>query len=736
MAKPVEIIIDAVDKASDVAGNIAGSFGKLGNTVSTAFGFALGGVISGGLSAIADSVGAIKDGMINGNAEFERYTVQFGVLLGSTDAAKKRLEDLAKFGASTPFELPEVVQADKVLQGFGLHSEEAAKKFGFSGEEIRTIAGDVASGTGVSFQDMATYIGKFSSGATGEVISRFQEMGITTREELTKLGLEFSKSGQLLSPLPEATQVVLNLMKKKYGGMMDAQSKTFEGMMSNLQDWVGGTLRTLGQPIFEVLKSKLETLLQFLGSPQVQEGIKGFANFMAGVIGKGVELVTPILNGLMDTIMKLPTIFLTLKSGSPVLIASALGISPELVNTVMGIINQVTGVLGQVVAWVQSNWPAIQATINNVIQQVVAFIVSPFMPAVNGIIAVFNDVVAWIQTNWPAISAVINQVIQAIVATINDPLIPNFNFVLSVVQKIVLWFQENWPLIQQTFNTVINALMPVVKTVLPALKAIFDDVFNGIKVVVSSVVDAVLGIVKAGMQLLNGDTEGALNTLKGTFSRIWENILQYLRDIVPKMLTIGSNIIAGIRQGMEAAGESLKNFLIGLVKSALGKLADFLDMHSPSMRMHYFGKMMVMGMAQGIQSNEAMAIKAAKDLAEGVSNQVQSAVESTVAAVQGLTGTGSASTGLQGLGAASAGRGLGLDGRELSHPEPVYGNDDAHDRAAFAEASNRANAIAVQSPRRRQPPIEVHLDGQQLTARIYPRLSAVTRPGMMRSYAQ
>lgn len=733
MAKPVEIIIDAVDKASGVAQNVAGSFGKLGNVVSSAFGFALGGVITGGLSAIADSVGAIKDGMIGGNAEFERYQVQFGVLLGSADAAKSRLEDLAKFGATTPFELPEVVQADKIIQGFGLHSEEAAKKFGFTGEQIRTIAGDTASGTGVSFQEMATYIGKFSAGATGEVISRFQELGITTREELSKLGLEFSKSGQLMSPLPEATQVVLNLMKKKYGGMMDAQSKTFEGMMSNLQDWVGGTLRTLGQPIFEVLKDKLSTLLQFLGSPQVQEGIKGFANFMAGVIGKGVEFVTPILNGLMNLLMKLPTIFTTFKSGSPILIANMLGISPELVTTVMGIIDKVTGALGQVVSWVQANWPAIQATINNVIQQVVAFIVSPFMPAINGISAAIGEVVNWIVANWPQISAVINQVIQAVVAFINDPLTPAFNFVLGLVQKIVAWFQENWPLISQTFNTVINALMPIVKTVLPQLKQIFDDVFNGIKVIVSSVVDGILGVVKAGMQLLNGDTDGALNTLKQTFSRIWESILQYLRDIVPKMLTIGSNIIAGIRQGMEAAGESLKNFLIGLVRGALGKLADFLDMHSPSMRMFYFGKMMVMGMAQGVQSNEAMAIKAAKDLAEGVSNQVQSAVENTVAAVAQLTGTASSSAGLAGLGAAG---GRGLDGRELSHPEYQYGNEDAHDRAAFAEAASRANATAVQSPRRRQPPVEVHLDGQQLTTSVYQRLTPVTRPGMRRTYAQ
>ena len=59
-------------------------------------------------------------------------------------------------------------------------------------------------------------------------VGRMAELGITSRDELTKMGLEFSKSGQLLTPLPQAMQTVLQLMKTKYGGLMDAQSSTFK----------------------------------------------------------------------------------------------------------------------------------------------------------------------------------------------------------------------------------------------------------------------------------------------------------------------------------------------------------------------------------------------------------------------------------------------------------------------------------------------------------------------------
>lgn len=273
--------------------------GSVGGVIKTGLGVFVGNVITAGVNAVTGSIGDLTRGMIGGNAAFEDYNTRFRVLLGSAELAKERMADLAEFGAKTPFELPEVVQADLVLQGFGLHAEDAAKKFGFSGEEIRRIAGDVASGTGQSFQDIATYLGKFSSGATGEAIARFQELGIATRQQLADMGLEFSKSGELLSPLPQAMETVLTLMKEKYGGLMDAQSSTFNGILSNLSDWAAGTLRIIGQPIFELLRDKLLDLVNFLSSEQVQSFIEELAfriEMAVGVIRYGFDnVVMPAL---------------------------------------------------------------------------------------------------------------------------------------------------------------------------------------------------------------------------------------------------------------------------------------------------------------------------------------------------------------------------------------------------------------------------------------------------------
>jgi hypothetical protein len=216
LSGPVRAAKTELGGLSGAAQNAGGALGFLQN----AFSFATGGVIQG-INSIAGSIGGVASAMIGGNAQFETYQTQFGVLLGSAQAAKDRLGELAAFGASTPFELPQVVEADKILQSFGLHAVDTAAKFGMSGADIRTVAGDVASGTGASFSEIAGYIGKFASGATGEALARFQELGIVTKSELAGMGVAFDKAGSMTTPVNDAMDILLVAMKDKFYGIWD-----------------------------------------------------------------------------------------------------------------------------------------------------------------------------------------------------------------------------------------------------------------------------------------------------------------------------------------------------------------------------------------------------------------------------------------------------------------------------------------------------------------------------------
>lgn len=281
-----------LDSAEQKSKSVAGS---IGNFFQQAFSHATGEIITRSLSGIVGVISQIKEAMIGGNTAFEQYETQFSVLLGNADLAHARLQELAEFGQRTPVELPELVQADRILQSFGLHAPDVVKHFEQMGIDLRTITGDIAAGTGASYQEIATAIGRFSAGATGEAIQRFQELGITTRSELAAMGVEFSKSGELTSPLSQAMDVLLQIVQQKFGGMMEAQAQTFGGMFSNFQDWIGNTGRILGEPVFDALKSGLQGFLELVqpGSP-VDNAIKEFAN----TIRLAIEVAGTLLEAL------------------------------------------------------------------------------------------------------------------------------------------------------------------------------------------------------------------------------------------------------------------------------------------------------------------------------------------------------------------------------------------------------------------------------------------------------
>lgn len=564
-------VTNVANQISESLGTIGKTASGVGDTIKGAFSFVLGGAIQAGIGAITSSMGGLIDGMVSGNAQFERYQVQFGVLLGSADAAKQRLDDLAKFGASTPFELPQVVEADKILQGFGLHSEEAMKKFGFSGEQIRTIAGDVASGVGVGFDEMSLLIGKFSSGATGEAISRMQELGITTREEMAGLGLEFSKSGELLSPLPESMNVVMKLMQDKYGGMMDAQSKTFEGMVSNAQDWVAGTLRTVGQPVFEVVKDKLQGVLTFLGSPEVQAGIASFADALANGIGGAIQFLEPILGTVIGAIGQFAGTVKDIagdimdgfgEDGILRAISNGAGRIAEL----FGMGREQSWAFGDGVAEVAKRVGDIIKTMGEIFSQV------------------FELAKGTAEKVWPTVERIIG-----LIGEVFSTVFGSIETDSGDMQKTV---EDVWKVVETVITVALDVIEAAVRVVLGVIKGIFRGDWSDIQRIVDDAIKGLKNLVDMGMRAIRGFIEDRFN-----------EAIDFVESLPEKFITFGQSIIDGIAQGIRNGAEAVHQALVQFLKNTLPQWAiDLLGIASPAKPFIPMGEQISAGLAVGILS--------------------------------------------------------------------------------------------------------------------------------------
>ena len=477
------------------------SFGsRAGGFLSNAFSFATGGAILNGVSAIGSSIKGVAGAMLAGNGEFERYNNQFTTLLGSSEAAKQRMAELAQFGAETPFELPDVVKADQILTNFGLHADDAKQRFGFASDEIQRIAGDAASGVGIGFDEMSTYLGKFSAGSTGEVISRFQELGIVTKQQLTEMGLSFDKGGALIigsqAEMDKATGILMNAMKSKYGGLMDKQSKTFEGMMSNLQDWKDGTIRTLGAPIFEVVKDKLAVFLEFLNKPETKKTIEKIAGVIANGLGKAIDWLA--------------------NTGIPALITGW--------NTVQPAVSKFLEIIGEVAGFIKDN----------------------LKPILAGLAVVFGVVVIPAFIAWAAAAGAAALSTMLALAPIVIPIVA----IGAAVALLVKAWDSDWGGIRTTLTDFWE------NTAKPIFEGIVDFFTNGIPNAVKSIDSAFNGFVDMGAAFLDGLKTGIQNGWNGFTGWFYDNLAGIIPGGASTLKALGISLPGRALGGQVVAGQA------------------------------------------------------------------------------------------------------------------------------------------------------------------------------------
>jgi hypothetical protein len=221
----------------------------------------------GGVVALAGGL-AIKFG-IGLAAEAETARVSFETMLGSADLARRTLEDLEKFAASTPFELAGLRDAAKTLLAFGTSQGEVIN-------DLRRL-GDVSALSGKSLGELSTLYGKarINQRLFGDDVTRFAEAGIPIYDELTE---RFGVTGAALKKIVENGGATFEVLEAaliratskggKFADGMKRQSQTLAGVWSTLKDNVTARMRDVGAELADALdiKNRATSLIEFVSS--------------------------------------------------------------------------------------------------------------------------------------------------------------------------------------------------------------------------------------------------------------------------------------------------------------------------------------------------------------------------------------------------------------------------------------------------------------------------------------
>lgn len=240
--------------------------------------------LAAGFVAVGKAVEFIKSSSEKA-ANIESLTMQFETLLGSADAAQKRMAEIAKFAETTPFEIAELSATSKLLQTMG-------GNLLATGEGLRMV-GDAAAISGQPLEEIGLHIGRVFNAITsgtsaGESVGRLQELGLitgTVKREFEDLADAQKKGKAPIMAQAEALAKLKGILSATEGAMLRLADTT-QGKLSNMQDNVSKLQVAFGKGFNEGLKDALDAANTFL--PQLEKQFADSGEFLGMAISDAV----------------------------------------------------------------------------------------------------------------------------------------------------------------------------------------------------------------------------------------------------------------------------------------------------------------------------------------------------------------------------------------------------------------------------------------------------------------
>lgn len=196
---------------------------------------------------VGQGMSSLLQSIVQTRGEFQQLEIAFGTMLKSDSKAKQLMDELVVTAAKTPFDLQGIANSAKQMMAYGSTVDNVVDEL--------VMLGNVASGVGAPLGEIAYLYGtlRTQGRAYAMDIRQFAGRGIPIYEELAKiLGVNKDQVSALVSEgkvgFAEVEKVFQNLTSSTgmYYNLMQKQSASLTGMISNLEDAWDGVLNNLG----------------------------------------------------------------------------------------------------------------------------------------------------------------------------------------------------------------------------------------------------------------------------------------------------------------------------------------------------------------------------------------------------------------------------------------------------------------------------------------------------------
>ena len=643
--KEAEETADALDKLGDSADD-AGDAGE-------GLGSRLGSAAKTGATALAGAVTAVVGALVGATEASREYRTEMGKLdtafttnghssetayktysslqgvLGETDQAVEAANHLAKltdnekdlqkwtdictgvyatFGASLPVEgLTEAANETAKLGKLTGPLADALNWAGVNEEKFQAQL-DACSNE----QERQTLIMETLTGLYDDAAEKYKETNaevIRANEANEQWMSSMAEVGEVIEPiLTDVKMLGASLVSDFVPGIKTA-ADAFRGMLNGdegaaeaLGDSISGLLTGLLDKIVELAPTVAETALSLITSLGMS-----LLSMTPQLLSTGFELVMSLINGLTSA---LPQI---MQQGAQVLVSLGEGIGQNLPT----LVNQALDALMSFATALYDNAPTlIQAGLDmlgNLVQGIInslPILIEKGPEIISKFANIIND-------NFPTILMkgvqLIGQLIMGIIKAI-PTLVANAPKIITALVDV--WEAFNWV---NLGKKAITFLKDGVLKMVGAVKSAGTSVMNGATNALKALPSKLLNLGKSAMQSLSGAIKNAIGTVKAGATSVLTGIVNTFKNLPSKMLSIGKNLVKGLWNGISDMAGWVIGKIQGFGDKVLGGIKKFFGIKSPSRVFRdEVGKMLGLGLAEGIEDSADAPAKAMADLSAGV----------------------------------------------------------------------------------------------------------------------
>ncbi len=642
----------AIQETSDGLEEFAEETEKAGEA-SDGLGTKLGGLVKGGLAALAAGVTAAVGAMV-GSAEATReYRTEMGKLdtaftanghssetavatyqalqglLGETDQAVEAANHLAKLAESQEELAKWTDVAAGVYATFGAslpieNLTEASNETAKTGQLTGGLA-DALNWAGVNEEDFQAKLDACSdeqerqsliletlNGLYSDAAEKYRETNaevIRANEANEAWMSSMAEVGGAVEPvLTDVKLLGASLVSDLVPGVKQV-AEAFRGML-NGDDGAAADLGAALTGIFEQILTKVTELL-----PQAAELALSLISTLATTLLNSApqllttagQIVAQLVTGLTQGIPAL------VAEGARILTSIGEGIAQNLPS----LVSQGLDILMNLVTALYEGAPKLIEAGFDMLSNLVSGIFSALPELLSKGPEIVSKFANIINDNFPTIlkkgAELLWQIIKGIIQTIPE-LVKNIPKIITAI--IDVWEAVNWvQLGKKAFTLLKDGILGMLGSIKSAGKSIADGVTNALKDLPSKL----LNIGKSALSDLGGAIRNGAGSVKTAATNILNAVVNGVKSLPSKMLSIGKDLVRGLWNGISDMAGWVIGKIQGFGESVLGGIKSFFGIKSPSRVFRdEVGKMLATGLAEGIEANASEPLAAMADLSKDV----------------------------------------------------------------------------------------------------------------------